>query len=130
MKFYIAGTFGDQAALRKEADRLWELGHEVTGTWLNETKRPEGMPEDVFKKKLAIKDLCEVARADCVIQDNRQSSGGKNCEWGFGLGEFQHKELWLVGEETNVFQYLADMKFDNWNDLIEYLEDVSEGRDV
>ena len=104
------------------ADRLWHLGHEITGTWLQETKKPASMPESVFKKKLAIKDMCEVSRADLVILDNRRSSGGKNAEWGFALGEFQHKQLFLVGESTNVFHYLADLSFSNWDEVLSYFE--------
>ena len=126
MRIYLAGTFGDQKALRAEAARLWDLGHEITGTWLQEVKKPAGMPERVFKKKLAIKDLCEVARADVIILDNRQSSGGKNAEWGFSLGEFQHKQLWLIGEPTNVFQELADLQFRTWDDCVFYLETLNE----
>ncbi len=122
MKIYIAGSFVDQEELRQEAGRLWELGHEITGTWLHETKKPDYMEPDTFKKKLAIKDLCEVARADLLIQDNRRSSGGKNAELGFAIGQFQHKEVWVIGEPTNVFQYLADMRFDNWNELISFLD--------
>lgn len=122
MRIYVAGTFGDQADLRLEASRLWDLGHEITGTWLHEVKKPEHMPDSVFRKKLAIKDLCEVARADLIILDNRQKSGGKNTEWGFALGEFQHKQLFLVGESTSIFHDLADLAFDNWDDCIEFME--------
>ena len=124
MRIYIAGSFVDQQALRPEAERLWKLGHEITGTWLQEVKKPTGMPDDVFNMKLAIKDLCEVARADVVVLDNRRSSGGKNTEWGFALGEFQHKEVWLIGKPSTVFHYLADLMFEGWDDLIEYLEDT------
>ena len=122
MRIYIAGSFVDQVDLRPMANRLWHLGHEITGTWLQEIKRPLDMPEDLFKKKLAIKDLCEVAKADLIILDNRRSSGGKNAEWGFALGEFQHKQLFLVGPPTNVFHYLADLSFNNWDEVLTYLE--------
>lgn len=125
MRIYIAGTFLDQKPLREVAAKAWELGHEITSTWLQEVKKPAEMPMDVFQRKLAIKDLCEVARADMVIQDNRQSSGGKNAEWGFALGEFQHKLLWLVGKPTNVFQQLADRQFENWEQCLEALKDAS-----
>lgn len=113
--------------LRPEANRVWAQGHEITGTWLQEVKKPAGMSDDTFKRKLAIKDLCEVARADLIILDNRRSSGGKNAEWGFGLGEFQHKQLWLIGEPTNVFHYLADEKFATWDECIYYLAEMSKG---
>lgn len=127
MRIYIAGSFEDQKRLRPEANRVWALGHEITGTWLQEVKRPAGMPEDMFKRKLAIKDLCEVARADLLILDNRRSTGGKNAEWGFALGEFQHKQLWLIGEPTNVFQELADQRFVGWDECIYYLAEISKG---
>ena len=122
LKIYVAGTFSDQADLREQADRLWKMGHEVTGSWLNETKKPDSMPQGLYWKKLAIKDACEIYRADIIIQDNRQSSGGKNVEWGIAVGQFQHKQLWLVGTPTNVFQELADFQFNDWNHLFEYLE--------
>ena len=127
MRIYIAGSFVDQKELRPEANRIWALGHEITGTWLQEVAKPAGMDDDTFNRKLAIKDLCEVARADLLILDNRRSSGGKNVEWGFSLGEFQHKQLWLIGEPTNVFHYLADFEFHSWDECIYYLAELSKG---
>jgi hypothetical protein len=117
-KIYIAGTFGDQKALREIATKVWELGHEVTGTWLHEVKKPADMDQRTFQKKLAIKDMCEVARADLLIVDNRQSSGGKNAEMGMALWNFQHMQVWLVGPVTNVFQVLADREFANWDECL------------
>lgn len=93
----------------------------MTGTWLLEQARPEHMTYDEHKKKLAIKDIAEVTKADVIILDNRQSSGGKNCEWGIGLGQHQYKLLWLIGEPSNVFHYLADRRYENWDQLIEDL---------
>ncbi len=122
MKIYVAGSFLDQKTLRAEADRLWALGHEITGTWLQETTRPSCISPEEFKRKLAIKDLTEVAKADLLILDNRQSSGGKNCEWGVATQQYQHKLLWLIGEPSNVFHYLADRQFRDWDECISFLE--------
>ena len=121
MRIYIAGTFEDQKDLNEVGHKLWSLGHEITGTWLQETAKPPEMTSDEFKKKLAIKDIAEVTMADLIILDNRRSSGGKNCEWGVSLGQFQKKILWLVGEPSNVFHYLADEKFANWEEVYERL---------
>ena len=118
MKIYVAGTFMDQHVLRAEAEKLWAYGHEITGTWLQEVARPTTMDQSTFWRKLAIKDMVEVGKADLIILDNRQSSGGKNCEWGMGCRDFQAKLLWLVGEPTNVFHELADRKFSSWDELI------------
>lgn len=115
MKIYVAGTFQDRKELRQEALTLWELGHEIVGTWLNEVARLPEMDHNTFHKKLAIKDIAEVKAANLIILDNRRSSGGKNCEWGVGLGEFQNKLLWLIGEPSNVFHQLADKQFVDWD---------------
>lgn len=130
MRIYIAGSFIDQKELRSPAAKLWEMGHEVTGTWLNETSRPIEMSSDDFKRKLAIKDIAEVYAADLVILDNRRSSGGKNTEWGVGLGQFQNKLLWLIGEPTNVFQYLADRQFKTWDECLAFVEKKERHSDV
>lgn len=121
IKIYVAGTFEDQKILREMGSKLWELGHEVTGTWLHEVAQPEVMTSTEFKRKLAIKDIAEVYRADLVILDNRQKSGGKNVEFGVGLGQFQTKLLWLVGEPSNVFHYLADRTFETWKEVLDEL---------
>lgn len=121
MKIYIAGTFADQHTLRLIAHEIWKLGHEVTGTWLNETSKLELLSSAEFKRKLAVKDIAEVYRADVVILDNRQSSGGKNVEWGISVGQFQHKMLWLVGEPSNIFHHLADRQFEDWAAVYEAL---------
>lgn len=91
------------------------------GTWLQEVAKPNDMTSEEFKRKLAIKDVAELYSADLVILDNRQSSGGKNTEWGVGIGQFQKKLLWLVGKPSNVFHYLADRRFRNWKEALDEL---------
>lgn len=108
--------------MRLISTRFWELGHEIIGTWLHETKRPEHIPSDIFKRKLAFKDVAEVYAADLVILDNRRSSGGKNCEWGVGMAHFQNKLLYLVGEPSNVFHELADKQFASWDECFSYTQ--------
>jgi hypothetical protein len=96
----------------------------VTGTWLQEVAKPEGMTSDEFKHKLAMKDVAEVYAADAIILDNPQSSGGKNVEWGVAVGQHQKKILWLVGQPSNVFHYLADKRFENWDACLKHLKGV------
>jgi len=122
MRIYIAGTFQDQKRLREISMAVWSAGHEITGTWLHETARHEGMSQAEFTRKLAMKDIAEVYAADLIILDNAQSSGGKNVEWGVALGSFQKKLLWLVGEPSNVFHHLADKTFPSWESVLVELE--------
>jgi len=121
MKIYIAGTFEDQKSLRGQADSLWQLGHEVVGTWLNETKQSRYLSDDEKQRKIAMKDVVEACIADCIILDNRQISGGKNTEWGIGIHDFHHKLLWLVGAPSTVFHHLADKRFSEWQEVFDYL---------
>lgn len=121
MKIYIAASFVDQRELRAVADKLWSLGQEVTASWLQEVTKPDSMSTEEFNRKLAIKDVAEVYAADVVILDNRRSSGGKNTEWGIGIGQHQKKQLWLVGQPSTVFHYLADRMFNSWEEVYQVL---------
>lgn len=126
MKIYIAGTFEDQLSLRGEADALWQMGHEVVSTWLNETKQSRYLTDDEKNRKIALKDIVEACIADCIILDNRQRSSSKNTEWGVGIHSYHHKLLWLVGNRTAVFHYLADKHFNAWQDVFDYLRQNKE----
>ena len=126
-KLYIASFFDDRPRLRPFADQLWHKGYEIVSTWLNETAKPEGMPHDIFWKKLAIKDLAEINACDILVLDTFSVTprGGREVELGFALGRFQSKLIYLVGPVRNVFHTLVDVKFDTWEDLISSLPDIT-----
>ena len=121
MKIYVAGSFIDQVDLRLKAEAIWQAGHVVTGTWLQEVSKSPHTTELEHKRKIAIKDLVEVREADLIVLDNRQSSGGKNVEWGISIAHFQNKVLVLVGQPSNVFHYLADYTFPTWEEFVAWL---------
>jgi len=125
MKIYTAATFSEQARIREQKEKLIQLGHIVVSTWLEEPPvRPEGMSEEIFEKKMAMKDLQEVASADCFILDvqNPSRTAGKMVETGFALAK--HKLVIVVGEPPahSIFLNLADMHFNTWDDLFIYLK--------
>lgn len=122
MKIYVAGTYASKLDLRPIRDKIWSLGHEITSSWLDEVSKPASMSADDFRKKLAIKDLCEVASADILIVDADKMSGGKHVELGFAIGRFQKQLIWFVGNPSNIFYELADGRFRDWNECIKYLE--------
>ena len=124
MKIYIAASFTSRQRLRPIRDKLWEMGHEVTSTWLDEVAKPKPMTQREFYKKLAIKDITELRTANLVIVDllDPSTSGGRDTELGLALGSFQSKQIYLVGEPKSVFHELADRQFDHWNGLLEFLE--------
>jgi nucleoside 2-deoxyribosyltransferase len=124
-RIYLAAKFERRTEIRPIRDALWTMGHEVVSTWIDEVKRPEGMSSDVFKKKLAVKDVAEIESADLFILDTFVVSehGGTGVEFGLALGQFQRVLVYIVGPTRNVFHYLCDRQFENWNDCLATLKD-------
>ena len=124
MKIYLAGQFESQKRIRKEAHKVWALGHDVVSSWLNEVIKPANMPHREFMKKLAMKDIAEVNAADLLIQDTIKMSirGGAATEFGLALHSFQNKQVWVVGPLRSVFHYLCDRHFNNWKECLAALK--------
>jgi nucleoside 2-deoxyribosyltransferase len=124
MKIYIASRFIDRNRLRGWAAKIWEMGHEVTASWLNEVARVPGMSHDEFWRKLAMKDLQEISSSDLLIRDVHTIShtGGADTEYGFAMARHQHCMVWLVGPKRNVFHMLADKHFKTWNECLKELK--------
>jgi nucleoside 2-deoxyribosyltransferase len=106
------------------------MGHTITSTWLEEhVTKPEGMSEEIFEHKMAIKDLQEVAMADCLILDveNPSRTAGKMIETGFALAK--HKLVYVVGTPPahSIFLSLADGHFETWQHLFDYFSEVHNG---
>lgn len=123
MKIYTAAKFARRVHIRPYRDQLWALGHQVVSTWLDEIAKPAGMDQGTFDRKLAIKDLAEISSADLLILDTWEAavSGGREVEFGFALGRYQEKMVWLVGEQRNIFHTLADRHFYCWEDVVDAL---------
>lgn len=124
MKVYLACKFEERRKLRPVRDALWEMGHEVVSTWIDEVKRSKQMSEDTFYKKLALKDIAEIKSARLFVLDTLIPSerGGKEVEFGMALGQFQAKLLYIVGPIRNVFHHLCDQRFDSWDEFLYFME--------
>ena len=125
MRIYVSGSFSEQERLRKEAHELLQAGHHITSTWLNEVKKPPVLTDDEWNRCLAVKDLAEVAAADCIIcdLDANSTTGGRYVEFGFALGRYNMLKL-VVGKDTHgVFNALADYKFKNWEEVKDHLQE-------
>ena len=127
MRIYTAATFSEQVRIRSKKEQLIQMGHTITSTWLEESLyvRPDGMPEEVFEHKMAIKDLQEIAMADCFIVDvdNPSKTAGKMVETGFALA--RHKLIYVVGVPPahSIFLSLADKHFNSWDELFDFFKD-------
>lgn len=127
MKIYTAATFTEQKRIRGNKEKLFQLGHSVVATWLEEQVKPEGMTDEQFRRKMAAKDLQEIAAADCFILDLEKPSVtmGKMVETGFALAK--HKLTYVVAPEGtltggHIFLLLADRIFTSWDELFEYFK--------
>ncbi len=121
MKIYISGSYSEQARLRNESHKLFALGHSITSTWLNEVVKPAHLTEHAWFNALAVKDLAEVAAADCIIMDvdGNSTSGGRYVEWGFAIGRFNMFKVIVGANRAGVFNTLANESFTKWDEVIE-----------
>lgn len=127
MKIYTAATFTEQKRIRENKEKLFQLGHSVIATWLDEQVKPEGMTDEQFRRKMAAKDLQEVAASDCFILDLEKPSVtmGKMVETGFALAK--HKLIYVVAPEGtltpgHIFLLLADKVFGSWDELLAFFK--------
>lgn len=129
MRIYTAATFSEQQRIRGHKERLIQLGHNVMATWLEEQIKPVGMTQEQFDKKMAAKDLQEIAASDCLILDleNPSATGGKMVEYGFALAK--HKLIYVVGEPRTgqIFARLSDNIFPSWDALFEHFQENHAG---
>lgn len=128
MKIYTAATFTEQKRIRDQKEKLFQLGHVVTATWLDEQVKPEGMTDEQFRRKMAAKDLQEIAASDCIILDLEKPSitMGKMVEFGFAVAK--HKLAYVVAPEGtitggHIFLLLADKIFSSWEDCLKFIEE-------
>ena len=103
------------------------MGHEVVSSWLDEVAKPANMSHKEFYKKLALKDIAELKSADLAIIDlfDPSTSGGRDTELGFALGNFSSKQVYTVGPVKSVFHELVDIQFETWDQLLEQVNDNS-----
>ncbi len=97
----------------------------MTSSWLHEKNRPSHLTQDEWYRSLAVKDLVDVAAADCIIMDTDgvSTTGGRYVEWGFALGRYNMLKI-LVGEKREgVFTTLADHSFSGWDEVLDYLKE-------
>ena len=122
----MAASFTSRNRLRPIRDKLWEFGHEVISSWLDEVAKPAPMTQREFYKKLALKDIAELKSADLVIVDlmDPSSTGGRDIETGLALGAFSAKQVYLVGKPVCVFHELADKQYQTWDELLSEISHV------
>ena len=128
MKIYIASKYSRQAELHVIKKQIWEAGHEVVSSWIDECFGfDHDQIDEIIGRKFAMRDLCQISMADVVILEtliplSHDGGGGREFEAGFAFSGYQHKRFWRVGPAKNPFHYLADLTFENWADCLIHLK--------
>ena len=83
------------------------------------------MTDEQFGRKMAAKDLREIAASDCLILDLEAPSStmGKMIEYGFAVAN--HKLIYVVGTPPQgaIFLLLADGLFPDWGAMITHIRE-------
>jgi len=127
MKIYIAGRLSQRPELHVIRSKLWEAGHEVVSTWIDEGGDYSTGFGGNKASKIAIRDISQISSADLLIIDttsplSQDGGGGREFEFGFAVGQFQHKLVWRVGQVKNSFHALVDESFPTWEACLERLK--------
>lgn len=118
IKVYIAAPYPERTLAIKTMKRLEWQGCEVTSRWLK--------GGDALTDEWARNDLEDVARADLLLALNPEGysnvgTGGRHVELGYAIA--LNKAILLVGERTNIFHYLSNIKvIDGAEDLVKQLK--------
>lgn len=115
MKIYVAASYPRKAEALRIANRLKELGHQITSRWLTEDEgyvsddREQETVEQMKKRmaEAAVRDILDVGVCEllvCLTDGEPQlSRGGRHAEFGMALA--WSKQLILIGPRECVFHY-------------------------
>ena len=135
---YIAAPWAEREYARTVRDQFEAAGIPVLARWLDWTP-PEGEEptgtngldySDETLRTEALNDLTDIVKTRIFVLLNTQKRGeetsGKAVEFGvaLALAQIQPKGILVVGERTNVFQYLVE-QVDTVEDAIQHVLDAT-----
>ena len=121
-KLYLAGRYSRRRELLGYADRLKDLGYEVTSRWL-QGSHEGGYEDDTDWVRYATEDLLDIFSADgivCFTEGRRdipgKARGGRHVEAGIAIG--LSMPIFVVGPRENVFYHLRRViQRDTWEEM-------------
>ena len=128
MRIYLAARYRRLAEMRRSADDLERLGHQVTSRWLRGHHDVPGPLGDPAWPSIGQQDMEDVQAADALIAftepQRGEGGGGRHVELGMGLA--WGKRLLVVGPREHLFHTLPSIEvYPTWTDALQALS--SEG---
>lgn len=118
MKLYLCARYSRRAELCSLRTELTRLGYTVTSRWLDtdwreKDDRGSSAAPSEYREEFAVKDLEDVAAADCLIAFTEEprsgGRGGRHVEFGAALA--MGKRLIVVGYRENLFHHHPRVEF-------------------
>jgi hypothetical protein len=113
MKIYIAARYSRRDEMRVVAQKLEEMGHIVTSTWLRENNPLDchmGDDTQEFYRRHANVDLIDIEEAGAMLffaEDPKVGvpRGGRHVEFGYALA--LGLSIFVIGPHENIFHYAS-----------------------
>lgn len=111
---YLASGFHWREHLRLLAQKLIMRNYRICSSWVWLEERPIRVDPkyDEFAYRIANSNVIDLLIADILIVDARgiapDNSGGVHFELGFAIAK--NIEVYLIGNRTNTFHWLDDVK--------------------
>lgn len=135
MKVYVACPYNHRRVAREVQDQITAAGFEATSRWVTRTDPPkfhEPVQDPVTAghhlahyrgehlQAEAHEDLDDVRNCDVIVQVALHGSGG-GMNFEAGYGHAYGKRLIVIGQRTNIFQWLGEYVEDT-HDAIKLLK--------
>lgn len=123
MRIYLAARYRRREELRRHAEDLSALGHDVTSRWILGGHSVSGGFDDPTWARLAQEDADDVAAADavvCFLEPGGGGNGGRHVEFGMALA--WGKRTIVVGEPEHLFHTLPSVEaYATWAEALDAL---------
>ena len=117
---YIAGPWKDRPHVIDQAQKLREAGFTVDCRWLTANDVADDDPNRAqYLKDQAMNDIEDLIKADLLMVINTRQSEGKAVELGMAIAAL--KRIIIIGDRTNIFNYLNIPRFDWIEEAIAFL---------
>ena len=125
LNIYIASFFDTRERLKSIVERLHDMGHTVTSTWLTEpsnvnyTNVTEG-----YRMCCALRDRYDIRHSHIVVLDTIDETPRGGREWEGGICSTEGIPFVIVGPFRNVFHRQCLRHFTEWEEALQFFKEI------